>query len=334
MAVSQLPVPRVESIAAQINQSCREVDESFPRAGNSLDDADAIHYRVRVFAKLLVALYEFVHGRLHLPGAGWLLRALAPHVRGLQSFPLAIPNVGTTVVDFRDSAVMGLLNFRLGEFDTNCVLFRCVEKFLRPGDVVWDVGANVGTFTAYCSAPRFGVRAIESFEPNPGVWPVLRSLFAEQPRVHLHPFGLGAKDEQLELQLGGDSSLASIKRTSGSAGIVSVAIRHGDSAAAELNLPPPDLIKVDVEGFEAEVLAGLRQTIERRRPVIFFEHLFCTDEQIRAFVPARYHLRLLLDDGRITGDLALRELGHDTVLIPDERLAELEPPAQTLPVTV
>lgn len=286
-----------------------------------------------MFAKLLLALYRVIHGRLHLPGAGWLIRKLAPHTRGLQSFPLVIPGVGTAVVDFRDPAVMGLLNFQLGEQDTNRVLFSAVERFLRPGLVVWDVGANVGIFTAYFSAPRFGVRSIESFEPNPGVWPLLQSLFAGQARVHLHPFGLGAQDEQLELQLGGDSSLASIKRTSGG-GTVRVSIRQGDAAAAALSLPPPDVIKVDVEGFECEVLAGLRQTIGRHRPVIFFEHLFLSDDQIHQLVPERYHLRLLLDDGRITGDLALRALGHDAVLIPDERLADLNSPAQTLPAAV
>ena len=48
-----------------------------------------------MFAKLLIALYGFVHGRLHWPGAGWLIRRLAPGLRGLQQFSLAVPHVGT-----------------------------------------------------------------------------------------------------------------------------------------------------------------------------------------------------------------------------------------------
>src|ERR1035441_9452908 len=36
--------------------------------------------------------------------------------------------------------------------------------------------------------------------------------------------------------------------------------------------PPPDLIKIDVEGFELEVLKGLEQTLLKRHPTIIFEH--------------------------------------------------------------
>lgn len=328
MAVSHFPVPRVESIGAQIGQTLVEVHETFRPPVNSLDAGPAAIYATPVFARLLVSFYDLVHGRLHLPGAGWLIRALAPHFRSLQQFPLAVPGLGTTVVDFRDLAVMGLLNFRLGEHGANRSPLHCAAKFLRPGMVLWDIGANVGTWTAYFAAPRFGLKSIEVFEPNPNLGPVLQSLFAPLPQVHLHRFGLGEKDATCEMQLGSDSSLASLKQPPGGHGIVRVAVRPGDAAVAQLGLPLPDLVKIDVEGFEVEVFAGLRQTIQTQRPVILFEYLFLTDEEIRRLVPERYQLLLLLDDGRLTGDLTLRALGHDAALIPQERLHELNGPGR------
>jgi FkbM family methyltransferase len=276
-----------------------------------------------VLARFLVCFYFFVHGRLHWPGAGWLIRRIAPHWCDLQRFPLDVPGVGTAIVDFRDLAAMGWLNYRLNEHGTDIVLFTYIARFLRPGSVLWDIGANVGTLSAYFTSPKFSLRSIEAFEPNPNLTPSLRLLFSAHQRVHIHEFGLGDSNSELELQLGPSSSVSSIKRTFENGRQVRVPIYQGDAAVLTFKLPLPDVIKVDVEGFEAEVFAGLRQTIRTTRPVIFFEYLFFTDEQIRQMIPERYEIRLLLDDGRITADFGLRALGHDAVLIPEERLGDL-----------
>ena len=68
-----------------------------------------------ILAKTLVRTYFLVHGKLHLPGAGWLLRRLAPWFSSLRAFALPIPNVGTAVIDFREESAYGVLNMYLGE---------------------------------------------------------------------------------------------------------------------------------------------------------------------------------------------------------------------------
>jgi FkbM family methyltransferase len=277
-----------------------------------------------VLAKFLVTFYFFVHGRLHLPGAGWLIRRVAPYCHGLQRFSLNVPGIGTALLDFRDLAAMGWLNYRLGEHGTDIVLYTYMARFLRPDSVLWDIGANIGTLTAYFASPKFALRSIEAFEPNPNLTPSLQALFSAHPRVHVHSMGLGHTNSELELHLGCSSSLSSIKRKFDTGRTIRVPIFQGDGALEKFNLPLPDVIKVDVEGFEAEVFTGLQNTIRTRRPVIFFEHLFFTDEQIRQMIPERYEIRLLLDDGRITADFGLRTLGHDAVLIPEERLGDLD----------
>ena len=52
---------------------------------------------------------------------------------------------------------------------------------------------------------------------------------------------------------------------------VKVRLRRLDSVVDELKLPPPALIKMDVEGSEIDVLEGARQTLERYRPTLLIE---------------------------------------------------------------
>jgi hypothetical protein len=76
---------------------------------------------------------------------------------------------------------------------------------------------------------------------------------------------------------------------------------------------------VDVEGFEPQVFDGLRETLRERKPVVFFEHIMLTDEQVRALQPDGWTLRFILDDGRLAEDFRERMRGHDAVLLPPEK---------------
>lgn len=273
--------------------------------------------RLRMLAWFFVWLYRCVHGRLGLPGSGWLLRRAARVLPELQSFPLEIPGVGTARLDLRDAAAFALVNLSLGETDNHAVLVEAMAKHLPPGGVLWDIGANVGLISAHFARSERGLSAIHAFEPVPGPLRTVQSLFAGHPVVRVHPVGLGAKNERVTIQYcPHSSSLNSVGRALPGAVPVEIEIRRGDDLCAELNLPAPHVIKVDVEGFEPEVFAGLAKTIAEAGPVIFYEHIMLTDEQVRALVPAGYTLRFLLEDGRLVEDFALRIQGHNAVLLP------------------
>lgn len=159
---------------------------------------------------------------------------------------------------------------------------------------------------------------IHAFEPVPGPRQTLESLFANHPVVRVHPVGLGAKDERLTIQYcAASSSLNSLRNTLPGSVPVEIQVRRGDALRAELNLPAPHVIKVDVEGFEPEVFAGLAETIAQARPAIFFEHIMLSDEQVRGLIPPGYGLRFQLEDGRLVADYARRMQGHNAVLLPD-----------------
>jgi FkbM family methyltransferase len=271
-------------------------------------------------ARAFLAFYIFVHGRLHLRGAGALIRLAARWLRGLQAYPYELPGIGTIALDFRDSSACGMLNFSLGELGPNVLLFDLIKRSLAPGAVLWDVGANVGWVCAHFVRPEHGLSSIQAFEPNPVPLKPLLSLFDQHPRVRVHPIGLGSREETAQLNVVSNASeTASLRRNLPGAQRVSVRIRRGDDVASELNLPLPDVVKIDVEGFEPEVLLGLQSVIARNKPVIFFEYQFLSDEEIHAMIPSGYEILLMLDDGSLTADFAKRGLGHDAVLFPANR---------------
>jgi FkbM family methyltransferase len=275
-----------------------------------------------MIARLLIEFWVLWRAKLGLPGAGWLIRRLRPFVPGLGTYPLQIIGVGTALLDFCDTAAFGMVKvFRLKDYGNDLALFRLLARVLKPGSVFWDVGANVGSISGYFAEPRFGISAIHAFEPNPRAQTTLLSLFANSPRVHVHCFGLGRNDETKAMRTSAaDTLTGSLTRDSPGATKIEIQLRRGDS----LNFQAPDLIKIDVEGFEPEVFAGLQQTIKAVRPVIIFEHIWLSDEQVLRLVPPRYLLCFLHDSGEIVSDVSQRRKGHDAILVPAEKNALLE----------
>ncbi len=274
-----------------------------------------------MLSKLLVHFYFFFHGTLGLPGAGWLIRRLRPLVPGLWNYPLSLPEIGTAVLDFRDDAAFGFLNFCLGDCGHSKELLRFMERVLHPGAVLWDVGANIGLVSLYFAKPQYGLREIHAFEPNPDALKTLQSLVTCHPTIRVHPVGLGVKDETLEMRASckGSTDSSLVRELNHRTKIVSIPIRCGDTYLDEKALSHPDVIKIDVEGFEPQVIAGLGQLIQRKRPTIFFEHIWLTEEQIADLVPERYELQYILGDGTMTCKASRRWEGIDAVLTPTER---------------
>jgi len=145
----------------------------------------------------------------------------------------------------------------------------------RSGPVVFfDVGANIGHHTLFMSGVADRVIA---FEPFPSV----RSLMEEKialnalENVQVVPVALGVADEDLTYfpGLGTNSGIGTFLPSNAPQQQVShtLPVRHGDKLFAERGFPAIDILKVDVEGFEAYVFRGLKERIERDRPAILTE---------------------------------------------------------------
>lgn len=138
-----------------------------------------------------------------------------------------------------------------------------VKKFLterfRDGAVFVDVGANVGAYSLRAAARGMKVYA---FEPMPvNIELFKRNAALNKLSVELSECALGAENGNARLTPNGAVSRISKN------GELEVPLRTLDS----FDLPRVDLLKVDVEGYELEVLKGAEKTLERSHPAIMVE---------------------------------------------------------------
>lgn len=137
--------------------------------------------------------------------------------------------------------------------------------------VVFDVGANEGHFTAAVLSLVDDVR-VHCFEPNPETHARLAARFAGDARVIVNHCGVGAHAGRLALHDYADgqgSSHASFLAETfrdihpGATRSVSVPVVTVDDYLRDHGIERIDYLKLDVEGFEKEVFAGMAETIAR-----------------------------------------------------------------------
>jgi FkbM family methyltransferase len=138
----------------------------------------------------------------------------------------------------------------------------------------FDVGANLGQHTLFMADKA---DAVIAFEPYPQLQELIRQKIARNglTNVHIVPLALGEADETRQYYPGdalnpGTGTFAP-RADDAARKPMPLEIRHGDRLCAAMNLPPIDLLKIDVEGFEPMVFRGLAERIRRDRPVILAE---------------------------------------------------------------
>jgi FkbM family methyltransferase len=125
--------------------------------------------------------------------------------------------------------------------------------YLREDDIFLDVGANVGAYTVLASA---AARAwTYAFEPSPAAIHSLRGnveLNRIADRVNIEPYAVGRTPGRVSMSTGGPSAMHHI---GGEGSSSPIEMRTIDSYHLH-----PSIMKIDVEGYEAEVLAGASET--------------------------------------------------------------------------
>lgn len=153
--------------------------------------------------------------------------------------------------------------------------FVMVSDLVRQGIMprtVLDIGANVGQF-AVASAKLFPGTCVHSFEPNPDSFARLQENVRQLRTVSVYPLALGEEEGEATFHVNSHSHSSSIlpltenhRRAfpiANEVGTIQVKVSTLDKIFAGVELASPVLLKLDVQGFEAQVLRGGVDTLKQ-----------------------------------------------------------------------
>lgn len=165
-----------------------------------------------------------------------------------------------------------------------------IQALLPDAAHILDVGANVGNHALFFA--RHGAARVTVIEPNPlALAPLVANVVLNglQEIIALDALGvgLGASSEGGFAMKRHDRNLGATRMKRGQGG--ALAVHPGDALFPDASF---DLVKIDVEGMELEVLAGLEATVARCRPLLFCEVAEAHEPAFQAWCAARdYDLR-------------------------------------------
>lgn len=139
---------------------------------------------------------------------------------------------------------------------------------IRTGDTVWDVGANVGLYTAVFLQATGQTGHVVAFEPTAACFDQLHGRFTDPARVTLKNMALGDSDGKISMAVDADPLAATHHIVSGNtsgAGFVAVDVRAASSLVKEASDLFPNAVKIDVEGHEGAVLDGFGPLLADKR---------------------------------------------------------------------
>lgn len=145
-----------------------------------------------------------------------------------------------------------------------------LARFLRPSEGIFllDIGANVGNFTADFLENFKNSRSV-CFEPMSATYKQLAARFQDNPRVVTHHCAISSLDGNAEMHVENDSTLCSLVEYTEDA---NAAYRAGAPQLEQIECKRLDsfpyrkgaerlFVKIDVQGFEVEVIRGASQTL-------------------------------------------------------------------------
>ncbi len=160
----------------------------------------------------------------------------------------------------------------LGKDNEESVLNTFLSK-IKVGDIVFDIGANIGLYTLPAALKLRGTGKVIAFEPVPMWFNRLKNNLSLNSieNVFMYNVGLYTKTEEREMSMkniqgSGMASIATDYKDEIPESLlekVRVRLVKGDCFVSENKIPLPNLIKIDVEGAELEAIEGLENTIRQ-----------------------------------------------------------------------
>ena len=169
-----------------------------------------------------------------------------------------------------------------------------MQSLIKPEMVIYDIGANIGIHSLILGREHPDCQ-IHAFEPETlNFWKLLRNIELNRLKnITPHLIAAGSKREVRFLSLQGYLSglgQHSLQKTVSSL-TTPVEVWDLDSYTRKKKKPRPDLVKIDVEGFELQVLKGMKHIIKAKRPRFIIEvHEALTDRsKVEGFLKKHHY---------------------------------------------
>jgi FkbM family methyltransferase len=139
-------------------------------------------------------------------------------------------------------------------------------RYINPGDLVWDIGANVGYYTIKFAEAVSASGEVHGFEPMPDTFKILSKETSNHSNIRLSCCALGREDGSLpmtnDVMIGSSTNKILVDDSEGSnKNSVMIKVRSGNSLIEGSELKIPNFIKIDVEGHENDVLNGMTKIL-------------------------------------------------------------------------
>jgi len=208
-----------------------------------------------------------------------------------------------------------------------------------------DIGANTGQHSLFMSRYSKEVHAFEPWEP---VLKRFRRMVEKNniKNISIHAYGLGDANSKKpffkpdEKNLGTGSFVEGFRQTNSYDG--ELEIQKGDDAFGKEGIKSVSIVKMDIEGYEKPALKGMRNTLNKHRPIMVFELTadpkspvsIKSREELTALFPEKYEFLLISEKSDpVTGAYFLEPLDniihfdrfeqHDLVAYPAERKSSI-----------
>jgi len=186
--------------------------------------------------------------------------------------PLSFSDEHFLIADLRESVYTGVL--RSGHIPHQVGFDKICRQIIKPGDTVFDVGANVG-YTALLFSHLVGKQGkVIALEPIPKAFNMLKKSTEKHKNIECLNLAVGERDGSVQMHVPSMLDRARV--------LESRATEESDKGAIEVEcvalkrlyeqFGSPNFIKIDVEGFEDHIIRGLPKKLDKL-PYIVFESL-------------------------------------------------------------
>lgn len=195
-------------------------------------------------------------------------------------------------IDFKADTYTEFMRFR--SLTGEEIILKDLLDSIEPTDIVYDIGANVGTYTCFTAA-KLGPQQTVSFEPEPQNAERLRgNLELNDLNAEVIEVALSDTNGTIDFALTGDEagegehSIATGQGTK----TIEVETARGDRVIEDRGLTSPSVVKIDVEGAEMSVLRGLSETLREDVRLAYVE---VHSEKLPAFGDSAQEVRAFLE---------------------------------------